>query len=135
MEPSILRLASGLGLRLIRRMLRDARHRAYKPRQTLEHWHYVRSSELRNIIPYIGTTDFVINSAMPYELCLYRPKLLDSFRRWVDDYRENPLRSDAYERAARVSQLLSEVEPVEDDSAVPQESVLREFIGGSSLSY
>jgi uridine kinase len=140
LEP-LLQMKSSTGyirwtdLRLIRRMLRDARHRAYKPRQTLEHWHYVRSSELRNIIPYIGTTDFVINSAMPYELCLYRPKLLDSFRRWVDDYRENPLRSDAFERAARVSQLLSEVEPVEDDSAVPRESVLREFIGGSSLSY
>ena len=38
-------------IRLIRRMLRDATHRAYDPRQTLEHWHYVRSSEMRNIIP------------------------------------------------------------------------------------
>jgi len=37
-------------LRLIRRMLRDAVHRAYDPRRTLEHWHYVRSSEMHNII-------------------------------------------------------------------------------------
>lgn len=122
-------------LRLIRRMLRDARHRAYKPRQTLEHWHYVRSSELRNIIPYIGTTDFIVNSGMPYELCLYRPMLLESFRVWADEYKDNPLRSDAFERALRVSRLLSEVTPVEDDSAVPGESVLREFIGGSSLGH
>ncbi|NLD74294.1 MAG: response regulator SirA, partial [Chloroflexi bacterium] len=42
-------------LRLMRRMVRDATHRAYSPRQTLEHWHYVRASEMRNIIPYVGT--------------------------------------------------------------------------------
>ncbi len=122
-------------LRLIRRMLRDATHRAYKPRQTLEHWHYVRSSELRNIVPFISTTDFIINSGMPYELCLYRPKLLESFKQWEIDYRDDPLRPDAYMRAARVLQLLEEVTPVEDESAVPHESVLREFIGGSVFSY
>ncbi|MGB3714205.1 MAG: ATP cone domain-containing protein [Candidatus Promineifilaceae bacterium] len=122
-------------LRLIRRMLRDASHRAYNPRQTLEHWHYVRASELRNIVPFISTTDFIINSGMPYELCLYRPKLLDSFEKWEEDYRDDPLRQDAYMRAARVLQLLEEVTPVEDDSAVPHESVLREFIGGSVFRY
>ncbi len=122
-------------LRLIRRMLRDAEHRAYDPRQTLEHWHYVRSSEMRNIIPYIGQADFIINSAMPYELALYRPRLLSSFARWESDYLDDPLRQDAYNRAARTRRLLESVAPVEDDSAVPGDSVLREFIGGSSLSY
>jgi uridine kinase len=122
-------------LRLIRRMLRDESHRAYNPRQTLEHWHYVRASEQRNIVPFISTTDFIINSGMPYELCLYRPKLLDSFRQWEEDYKDDPLRPDAFLRAARVRQLLEEISPVEDDSAVPPESVLREFIGGSVFSY
>lgn len=122
-------------LRLIRRMLRDATHRAYNPRQTLEHWHYVRASELRNIVPFISTTDFIINSGMPYELCLYRPKLLESFKKWEVDYRDDPLRPDAYMRASRVLQLLEEVTPVEDASAVPHESVLREFIGGSVFNY
>ncbi|MFN2189611.1 MAG: response regulator SirA, partial [Candidatus Promineifilaceae bacterium] len=122
-------------LRLIRRMLRDAAHRAYNPRQTLEHWHYVRSSELRNIVPYVKTANFVINSGMPYELCLYRPRLLESFRQWEQDYKDNPLRTDAYMRASRVRKLLEEVEPYMDDSAVPGESVLREFIGGSVFEY
>jgi len=122
-------------LRLIRRMLRDASHRAYKPRQTLEHWHYVRASELRNIIPYITTTDFIINSGMPYELCLYRPRLLESFRQWEDDYEEDPLRVDAFMRARRVKKLLEEVEPYSDDSSIPMDSVLREFIGGSTFRY
>lgn len=120
-------------LRLIRRMLRDAAHRAYNPEMTLLHWHYVRASELRNIIPYIGTADFIINSAMPYELCLYRGRLLDSFAEWVNSYRNDPLREDAYKRAERIYEMLLTVIPVEDDSAVPHDSVLREFIGGSSL--
>jgi len=122
-------------LRLIRRMLRDSVHRAYNPRQTLEHWHYVRTSEMRHIIPYINTTDYIINSGMPYEIALYRPKLLENFKEWVPRYEDDPLREDAHERAVRVSKMLDAVRPVEDDSPVPGDSVLREFIGGSSLKY
>ena len=117
-------------LRLIRRMLRDAAHRAYDPTKTLLHWHYVRASEMRNIIPYIGTTDFVINSSFPYELSIYRPKLLDQFAGWTEQYQDDPLRQDAYMRAARVYRILQQVVPVEDDSVVPADSLLREFIGG-----
>jgi len=122
-------------LRLIRRMLRDAAHRAYDPQKTLLHWHYVRASELRYIIPHISTTDVIINSGMPYEVSLYSPLLLDRFAEWEVKYKEDPLRHDAHERAARLHQLLQEVEPVEDDSAVPSDSVIREFIGGSILEY
>ena len=122
-------------IRLIRRMLRDAAHRAYKPQMTLEHWHYVRSSELRHIIPYSTTADFIINSAMPYELPLYRARLLTEFDRWRTEYVGNPLREDALMRAERVYRMLEAITPVADDSPVPPDSVLREFIGGSSLEY
>ena len=122
-------------LRLIRRMLRDADHRAYDPERTLQHWHYVRASELRNIIPNIGSVDVIINSAMPYELAIYRHRLLDKFEKWDAKYRDDPLREDAYKRASRILRVLKEVEPVKDESSIPHDSVLREFIGGSSLSY
>lgn len=122
-------------LRLIRRMLRDSAHRAYDPQKTLEHWHYVRASELRYIIPNINTTDYIINSGMPYEIPLYRSKLLDQFAQWEEQYEGDPLREDAYIRAARIHQMLQAVEPVEDESPIPSDSVLREFIGGSSLKY
>ncbi len=122
-------------LRLIRRMLRDEAHRAYKPQRTLEHWHYVRASELRYIIPHINQTDYIINSGMPYEIPLYRPKLLERFAEWEAKYVSDPLRHDAYTRASRLHKVLRAVEPVEDDSPVPSDSVLREFIGGSSLEY
>lgn len=120
-------------IRLIRRMLRDFAHRAYNPTQTLEHWHYVRSSEMRNIIPYSNTADFIISSAMPYELSLYAHKLTKDFAEWEKKYKGDPLKTDSYERASRLSNLLSYITPVEDDSPVPHDSVLREFIGGSSI--
>ena len=120
-------------IRLIRRMLRDSAHRAYNPTQTLEHWHYVRSSEMRNIIPYSNTADFIISSAMPYELSLYANKLTENFAEWEKKYRNDPLKTDAYERASRIYHLLSHTLSVADDSPVPRDSVLREFIGGSSI--
>ncbi|MGD8632923.1 MAG: ATP cone domain-containing protein, partial [Anaerolineales bacterium] len=122
-------------LRMIRRMLRDAEHRAYDPQRTLEHWHYVRSSELRHIIPNIHNADIVINSAMPYELPIYSARLLDSFEDWTKKYEDDPVRQDAFMRASRMYSVLKTVEPVDDESPIPPESVIREFIGGSTLKY
>jgi len=129
------RYARWTDVRLMRRMLRDASHRAYDPTQTLLHWHYVRSSEMRHIIPYINTTDTIVNSAMPYELPLYKAKLGASFARWAEEYKDNPLRRDAWERADRVNALFQEIDAVEDDSIVPENSVIREFIGGGIYKY
>jgi len=122
-------------LRLIRRMLRDAVHRAYDPRRTLEHWHYVRSSEMRNIIPRINETDYIINSGMPFEVPIYKARMFSQFAGWVDEYKDDPLRQDAYTRAARIYHVMQMVTSVEDETPVPPDSVLREFIGGSCYEY
>lgn len=122
-------------IRLMRRMLRDSVHRAYNPQQTLEHWHYVRSSEIRHIIPYSNSADYIISSGMPYEIALYRARLIDRFEEWAEKFKDNPLKDDAYRRAVRTLKVLQSVRPVEDDSAVPKDSVLREFIGGSVFEY
>jgi uridine kinase len=124
-------------LRLMRRMLRDAAHRSYDPQQTLEHWHYVRESELRHIIPYINTTDYIVNGAVSYELPVFRPRLLESFAQWSTQYDQDPQRQDAMIRAKRVHELLQTVTPVtrEAEQAIPSTSHLREFIGGSSYKY
>ncbi len=124
-------------LRLMRRMLRDASHRAYDPRRTLEHWHYVRSSEMRNILPYANSADYIINGALSYELPVMRRRLLDQFVRWAEEYQGDPLREDALTRARRVRDLLSAVAPIGpgDEDTIPATSHLREFIGGSSYQY
>jgi uridine kinase len=122
-------------LRLIRRMLRDAVHRAYDPRRTLEHWHYVRSSEMHNIIPRINEADYIVNTGMPYELPIYAARMRDQFAQWEQEYAGKPLREDAFERARRVNALLQTVTPISDDAVIPPDSVVREFIGGSCYEY
>ena len=120
-------------IRLMRRMLRDATHRSYDPKSTLTHWHYVRNAEKKNILPYINTADYIISSGMPYELSIYRHRLYESFSSWVEEFKDDPRRKDAYERALRTKKMLSHVIPIVDDSSVPGDSVIREFIGGSTL--
>jgi len=97
----------------------------------------VRSSEMRNIIPYCTTTDYIINGALSYELPVMRRRLLEFFGQWVEDYRDDPLRLDAYTRAQRVCELLTMVAPIteKDEEAIPPTSHLREFIGGSCYEY
>jgi len=122
-------------IRLMRRMLRDAAYRGYDPERTLTHWHYVRAGEMRNIIPNNIHADFIINSAMPYELSIYKNKLYQDFKTWAEKYKEDPVRADAFTRAARVQQTLSEIPELTSDDFVPSDSVIREFIGGSTLKY
>jgi uridine kinase len=122
-------------MRLMRRMVRDSLFRGYSPQQTLEHWHYVRSSELRNIIPHVNAADYVVNSALPYELPIMRPRLIGHFEEWTHLYAEDTNRQDAHSRASRVYELLRGISPVEDDSPIPGNSLLREFIGGSVYEY
>ena len=124
-------------LRLMRRMVRDAAFRHYAPQQTLEHWHYVRTSELRNIIPYANTADYVVNSALPYELPVMKRRLFEPFADWCEAYRDDPLRIDACQRAERVHRLLDAVIDIDADqeAAIPPDSLLREFIGGSCYAY
>lgn len=121
--------------RLLRRMIRDSWHRNLQPEQTLTHWHYVRRSELRNIIPFIGTVDYLVNSAMPFELPILKDRLFKYFPPAMEKFKDDAKRQDAYVRAKRVYETLKDLTPVSDDSAVPQTSLLREFIGGSVYKY
>ncbi len=121
--------------RLIRRMLRDSIHRAYDPKQTLEHWHYVRSSEIRHIIPYLNSADYIINSAMPYELPIYKARLANEFEKWTKEYKDDELKKDAFMRASRINDFMQQIESFDDESAIPEDSVIREFIGGSIHKY
>ena len=121
--------------RLLRRMIRDSWHRNLQPEQTLTHWHYVRRSELRNIIPFIGSVDYLVNSAMPFELPILKARLFKYFPPAMEKFKNDAKRQDAYVRAKRVYETLKDLTAVEDDSPVPKTSLLREFIGGSDYKY
>lgn len=118
-------------LRLMRRMVRDANFRAYDPQKTLTHWHYVRSAELKDILPHIHTADYIINGAVPYELPVMRNRLFNYFQEWEQTFADDQLRMDAYIRSRRVRSMLEPILAVEDESPIPDSSHFREFIGGS----
>lgn len=122
-------------IRLLRRMVRDSWHRNSDPRKTLEHWHYVRRSELKNIIPFLNTVDYIINGALPFELPVHKKYLFKHFPDFVKDYKDNPKRQDAYIRAKRVHDLLNSVMEIPDESIIPEDSLMREYIGGSIYEY
>ena len=50
---------------------------------------------------------------MPYEIPLYKARLLNEFLEWTIKYEDDPLREDAYKRALRIYNILDEVVEVE----------------------
>jgi uridine kinase len=118
-------------LRLLRRMVRDHAQRGYDPAQTIGHWHYVRRSELKHIIPFIRDANYIVNGALPYELPYHKKYSAQHFPGFIKCWKDDPKRRDACIRAERVHKLLEQVEVYEDESCLPGDSLLREFIGGS----
>jgi len=119
-------------IRLLRRMIRDAKFRAYSPERTLQHWHYVRRSELKHIISCQASADFQVNGALAYELPFLKLHLFPYLGPFLEQWRGDEKRLDGYIRARRIHDLLASLEDVEDDSMVPDTSLLREFIGGGA---
>ena len=129
------RFVRWMDVRLIRRMIRDQEQRNHDLLKTIGHWHYVRRSEMKHIVPYIRGVDFIINGAIPYELPIYKPFIFDSLPGFIDFYSKDPNRSDALDRAIRIHKLLDAVEELSDTGVVPSDSLVREYIGGSIYEY
>jgi hypothetical protein len=64
-----------------------------------------------------------------------KARLAGHFARWAEQYRDDPLRTDAFARATRVHALLQQVTAEANETAIPLDSLLREFIGGSCYEY
>lgn len=122
-------------IRMLRRMVRDMQFRNYGPEQTIAHWYLVRRSELRYIISRLREADVIVNSSLVYELPVLKYRLGSFFPRFIENFRDDPNRIDAFERAQRVHGMLEETPEWENESVVPQNSLLREFIGGSIYHY
>jgi uridine kinase len=122
-------------IRLLRRSVRDMQFRNYSPKQTIRHWHFVRRSELRYIVPRLREADVIVNSFLAYELPIMRNRLGDSISGFLEEFQSDPESADAADRARRIHQMFQELPPWSDEGMVPASSLLREFIGGSSYSY
>jgi len=122
-------------IRLLRRMVRDMQFRNYSPLETIRHWHHVRRSELRYIVPRCPEADTIANTFLVYELPVMKQRLEAFFPGFLSAFKGDPDREDAYERAVRIVALFDEIPAWNNEEAVPRDSLLREFIGGSSLRY
>ncbi len=139
-DGSTNRLTKFTDVRLIRRMLRDARHRNHRPLLTLLHWHYVRAGELFSIIPLMGTADHVVNGGFPFDLPALKPFFTGAAgllppREDLQAYRGF---LDARIRYERVRTLLESVEGFTKEQLsgydlIPGDAVIREFIGGGTI--
>lgn len=111
--------------RLLRRMVRDARTRGATAQDTIRRWPSVRRGEEDNIFPFQEEADAMFNSALIYELAVLKPyavPLLFSIPRDCPEYEE----------ATRLLKFLDYFIGVSSEG-IPNNSILREFIGGSCL--
>jgi uridine kinase len=111
--------------RLLRRIVRDARDRGHTARDTIKRWDKVRDGENRNIFPYQENADAMFNSALVYEQAALKSlaePLLRQIRPGTPEY------SEAERLLAALDWFLPA--PIE---VIPENSILREFMGGSSL--
>jgi uridine kinase len=139
-DGSSRRLTKFTDVRLIRRMLRDARHRNHSPLLTVLHWHYVRAGELFSIIPLMGLADHVVNGGFPFDLPALRPFFIgtDGLLPRPEDFQAYGGFLDARIRYERVKNLLGSVtgltqEQVASCDLIPGDAVVREFVGGSTI--
>ena len=113
--------------RLLRRMVRDSKYRGTTPSQTLDRWPSVRRGEEKWIFPFQENADAVFNSSLIFELGVMK------------DYLEPLLLSVGpddphYAEARRLADFLECFLSIPAEQ-VPANSVLREFLGGSSFHY
>lgn len=114
-------------VRLIRRIVRDRKSRGHTASRTIGMWPSVLRGERRNIYPFQEDADVMFNSTLIYEpavLRLYAERFL----------LEVPTDDEAFCEAYRLLHFLRMFVPVFADE-IPQTSILREFVGGSSFVY
>jgi uridine kinase len=111
--------------RLLRRIIRDARHRGYTAKDTISRWPKVRQGEHKWIFPYQENADVMFNSALVFELAVIKPLVVPLLLQIEPGTPEHI-------EAKRLLSFLQWFEPCPSD-LVPDNSILREFIGGSIL--
>ena len=112
--------------RMLRRLVRDHQFRGKSVKETLHEWQNVRAGEDINIFPLSSEADAFFNSNLIYEMAVlrkYAEPLLQEIKREEDEYAE----------AQRMLGYLNFVASIEDDELIVNNSIIREFIGGSSI--
>lgn len=113
---------SSSDVRLLRRMVRDNQFRGTNIESTLNEWPKVRAGETKFIFPYQDFADVAMDSSLIYELAVIKKYAMDLFK----DYDKS---NKNYKEIKRLSSLLKYFVSIEDDSIIPNNSIIRETIG------
>ncbi len=108
-------------IRLMRRLMRDKLYRGRSLSETFEFFKSVERGENLYIMPYKHRADIDIDTFVEYEAPVYRDILLPELEKASDDYSD-------YASYADIEKFLKLLAPIDRD-LVPQQSLIREFIG------
>ena len=113
--------------RLIRRIVRDNNFRGYSALHTLKSWDSVNKGENKNIFPYQENCNAMFNSSLIYEISVLKKHALPLLEQIGKEEPE-------YAEAKRLAEFLRYFEDM-DEEYIPNNSLLREFIGDSIFHY
>jgi uridine kinase len=114
-------------LRLLRRIVRDLQFRSTTPEETLDMWPSVRRGEYRWIYPHIENADYIFNSELTYEFAVMKVFAEEALKHIEKG-------SHHFIQANRLLKFLKYFNSIES-KYVPENSLLREFIGGSIFEH
>lgn len=110
--------------RIFRRMVRDHYFRGFGVNATIKMWADVIKGEVKHIFPFQEEADVILNSALIYELAVLKPLALPLLYKISSQEPE-------YTEATRLIKFLDNFLPIGCLDAIPSNSIIREFIGGS----
>ncbi|MBR5315211.1 MAG: nucleoside kinase [Firmicutes bacterium] len=110
--------------RMLRRMVRDNLYRGHTAQNTIDEWPKVRAGEDKNIFPYNGEADVLFNSYHVYEIAVLKKYAQPLLEQIGPD-------ETSYMTAQRLLRFLRFFKTIENDNIIVNNSILREFIGGS----
>lgn len=113
--------------RMLRRLVRDNQFRGRPANITIKEWPKVRKGEDLNIFPFMKEADIFFNTNYIYELAVLKKYAKPLLEEITPDQKE-------YAEAQRMLSFLKFFKEIEDDSMIANNSILREFIGGSILT-
>ena len=139
------KLMDRVEIRLLRRIVRDKRHRASHALATIDYWPMIASSEQEYYDTYLKAATYHINSFLAYEPLIIAPMALSDIREALRDAYNGTLEPNVFmersntgkpfadleraiEKAGKLIKHLEQI-PVVDPSRVPEVSILNEFIG------
>ena len=113
--------------RLIRRIVRDHQFRGYPAKHTISTWNKVNEGEKKNIFPFQEEANFIFNTSLVYEIGALKPIVMPLLEEITKEDKE-------YAEATRLINMLKYFEEIPKEY-VPNNSLLKEFLGGGDFKY